>query len=200
MSIVQSCPTLLQPYGLQLTRLLCPRNFPGKNTGVDSLRSFLTQGLNPGLLHCRQFLYYLGHQGSPRDTLGEWKFPDTSALQFWAKWASSSHRRPQALAVGSNTIFRGKSGKMRKKGPRRSQRGKAQIAQSFCSDGTLPQKIRTRHHDVGLHQHSVNKCQLRPSGTWLSLELKSTPPSPFTPHVSLVISLTSFSMSVKLRS
>ena len=26
---------------------------------------FLTQGWNPGLLHCRQILYYLSHQGSP---------------------------------------------------------------------------------------------------------------------------------------
>ena len=26
---------------------------------------FLTQGSNPGLLHCRQILYYLNHQGSP---------------------------------------------------------------------------------------------------------------------------------------
>ena len=26
---------------------------------------FLTQGLNPGLLHCRQVLYYLSHQESP---------------------------------------------------------------------------------------------------------------------------------------
>ena len=26
---------------------------------------FLTQGLNPGLLHCRQTLYHLSHQGSP---------------------------------------------------------------------------------------------------------------------------------------
>ena len=29
----QSCPTL-RPHGLQLTRLLCPCDFPGKNTGV----------------------------------------------------------------------------------------------------------------------------------------------------------------------
>ena len=41
----------------------------GQNTGVGS--SFLlqgifpTQGQNPGLLHCRQFLYQLSHQGSP---------------------------------------------------------------------------------------------------------------------------------------
>ena len=26
---------------------------------------FLTQGSNPGLLHCRQILYRLSHQGSP---------------------------------------------------------------------------------------------------------------------------------------
>ena len=25
----------------------------------------LTQGLNPGLLHCRQILYHLNHEGSP---------------------------------------------------------------------------------------------------------------------------------------
>ena len=27
---------------------------------------FPTQGLNPGLLHCKQILYHLNHQGSPR--------------------------------------------------------------------------------------------------------------------------------------
>ena len=42
------------PYGLQPTRLLCPRNSPGKNTGVGChalLQGiFPTQGLNPGLV------------------------------------------------------------------------------------------------------------------------------------------------------
>ena len=51
------------------TRLLCPWHSPGKNTGVDChpllQRIFLTQELNPGLLHCRQILYYLNHKGSP---------------------------------------------------------------------------------------------------------------------------------------
>ena len=40
-----------------------------KNTGVGSLsllqEIFPTQGLNPGLLHCRQILYQLSYQGSP---------------------------------------------------------------------------------------------------------------------------------------
>ena len=59
----------LQPHGLQPSRLVCPWDFPGKNTGVDCLsllqEIFPTQGSNPGLLHCRQILYLLSHQGSP---------------------------------------------------------------------------------------------------------------------------------------
>ena len=49
-----------QPHGLEPIRLLCPWNFPGKSTGVVChvlLQGiFLTQGSNPGLLHCRQML------------------------------------------------------------------------------------------------------------------------------------------------
>ena len=41
---------------------------PGKDTGVGSpslLQGiFPTQGLNPGLLHCRWILYHLSHQGN----------------------------------------------------------------------------------------------------------------------------------------
>ena len=58
----------LQPYGLQSTRLLCPWNSSGKNTGVSChfllQESFSTQGSNPGLLHCRQIHYHLSHQGN----------------------------------------------------------------------------------------------------------------------------------------
>ena len=59
----------LWPHGLQPTKLLCPWDSPGKNTGVGchSLLQgiFRTQGSNPGVLHCRQILYQLSHQGSP---------------------------------------------------------------------------------------------------------------------------------------
>ena len=52
--VVLSFPTL-QVHGLQTTRLLRPWNFPGKDTGVGChflLQGiFLTQGLNPCLLH-----------------------------------------------------------------------------------------------------------------------------------------------------
>ena len=54
---------------LTQTRLLCPWNSPVKNTGVRShslLQGiFLTQGLNPGLLYCRQVLYHLSHPEKP---------------------------------------------------------------------------------------------------------------------------------------
>ena len=60
----QSCLTLLP------TRLLCPWASPGKNTGVGChfllLGIFLTQGSNPGFLHCRKILYHLRHWGSSR--------------------------------------------------------------------------------------------------------------------------------------
>ena len=60
----------LQSHGLWPTRLLCRWNSPSKNTGVGC-HSLLqgnvpTQGLNPGLPHCRQILYHLSQQGSPR--------------------------------------------------------------------------------------------------------------------------------------
>ena len=45
-------------------------NSPGQNAGVGSLfflqGIFPTQGSNPGLSHCRQILYQLSHQESPR--------------------------------------------------------------------------------------------------------------------------------------
>ena len=63
----QSCLTL-RPHGLWHVRLLCPWDSAGKNTGVGN-RSllqglFLTEGSNLELLHCRQILYHLSHQGS----------------------------------------------------------------------------------------------------------------------------------------
>ena len=57
-------------HGLQPTTLLRPWDFPGKSTGVGCQfllqRIFLIQGSNPDLLHCRQTLYRLNHQGSPK--------------------------------------------------------------------------------------------------------------------------------------
>jgi len=62
--VAKLCPTLATPWP---TRLLCPRDSPGKNTGVGCLFVlqviFPTQELKPGLLHCRQILYQLSYEG-----------------------------------------------------------------------------------------------------------------------------------------
>ena len=67
--VAQSCPTLCDPMDYSLPgcsihgilqaiswRMVC--HFLLQET-------FLTQGLNPGLLHCRQTLYCLSYQGRP---------------------------------------------------------------------------------------------------------------------------------------
>ena len=73
----------LRSHTLQPARLLCPWNFPGKNTGVGchSLLQgiFLTQGSNPGLLNCRQILYCLSHKQTRWDM---WKLSTASSLFF----------------------------------------------------------------------------------------------------------------------
>ena len=61
---LQSCLTLCDP--MEPTRLLCPWDSPGKNTGVGYYALlqgiFLTQGLNPRLL---SFLHWQGSSSSP---------------------------------------------------------------------------------------------------------------------------------------
>ena len=71
----------LLPHGLYR-----PWTFPGQNTGVRShslLQGiFPTQGSNPGLLHCRQILYQLSHQGNP--------FTFTYGIEFFGNFLCSS--------------------------------------------------------------------------------------------------------------
>ena len=59
----------VRPRGLQPVRLPWPWDSPGQNTGVSThslLRGiFLTQGLNPGLLRCRQILCRVEAPGKP---------------------------------------------------------------------------------------------------------------------------------------
>ena len=65
--VAQSCPTLCDP--VDPARLLCLWNPPGKNTGVSSPSllqgTFLTQGSNLGLLHCKQILLPSEPPGKP---------------------------------------------------------------------------------------------------------------------------------------
>ena len=59
--VAQSCLTVCDPTDCSLPVSLVYGIFSGKNTGVGChiLQGiFPTQGLNPGLLHCRQILYH----------------------------------------------------------------------------------------------------------------------------------------------
>ena len=80
----------LQPHGLYT-----PWNSPGQNTGVGSLSLlqgiFPTQESKPGLLPCRQILYQLSHQGSPR--ILEWV-----AYPF-SKGSSQSRNRTRVSCI-----------------------------------------------------------------------------------------------------
>ena len=63
--VTRSCPTLWGPMDYSLPG----SSVQARITGVDShfllQKIFLTQRWNLGLLHCRQILYCLSHQGSP---------------------------------------------------------------------------------------------------------------------------------------
>ena len=69
--------------------LCSPWNSPAQNTGVGSLSLlqgiFPTQGLNPGLPHCRWILYQLSHKESPR-------ILEQVAFRF-SRWSSRPRNR-----------------------------------------------------------------------------------------------------------
>ena len=67
--VPQSCLTLCDLMDCSPPGFSVHGDSPGEYTGVGChvlLQGiFLTQGSNPGLLHCRWILYHLSHQGSP---------------------------------------------------------------------------------------------------------------------------------------
>ena len=71
-------------------------NSPGKNIGVGChfflQEIFTTQGSNSGLLHCRQILYRLNHQGNPKVRM---IFPK---LQIWS-WNIAFSPSPPLLSL-----------------------------------------------------------------------------------------------------
>ena len=75
--VTQSCLTLCNPMNCtQSMEFSRPEYWSGYSLSL--LQGIIpTQGSNPGLLHCRQILYQLGHKGSPR--ILEWvAYPSSS--------------------------------------------------------------------------------------------------------------------------
>ena len=89
---VKSC--LFSTHGLQPPRLLCLWDYPSKSTRVGCpfflQEIFSTQGLNLGLLHGRQMLYCLSHQGSPGivQTIASIAYINSDA-RYWMLGASA---------------------------------------------------------------------------------------------------------------
>ena len=64
--VAQLCPTLCDPMVYTVHGILQARILLEWVAAPFSRGLFPTQGSNPGLPHCRQILYQLSHQGSPR--------------------------------------------------------------------------------------------------------------------------------------
>ena len=65
--VAHSCPTLCDPMDYSLPRSSVHGVFQARIlewVAISFSRRFSSQGLNPGLLHCRHTLYSLSHQGS----------------------------------------------------------------------------------------------------------------------------------------
>ena len=71
--VAQLCPTLCNHVDSSPGGFSVYEDSPGKNTGMGChallQRIFPTQGLNPGVLNCRQILHHLSHQGSPGEIM-----------------------------------------------------------------------------------------------------------------------------------
>ena len=121
--------------GLYHVRLLCPWNSPGKNTEVGSQSLlqgiFLTQGSNLSLLHCRQILYHLSHEGGPDNLIKTWG----QTCLLWQNKLNTRHGTQrgsvrlldQGRLQRQNDIWqqlRGKSWWWRKQKPLKSKAGR----------------------------------------------------------------------------
>ena len=100
---------LLRPQGLQLTRMLCPWDFPGKNTGVCChflLQGvFLTQREKSRFLHWQADYLPLTHEGNPVEYYSVIKMNKiVSLLERWMDLESvilrrKSEREKQRLKI-----------------------------------------------------------------------------------------------------
>ena len=84
--VTQSCPTLCNLMDCSPPGSSVHGDSPGKNTGVGCNAllqgTFPTQGLNPGLPHCRWIRYQLSYQGSPINMLILPKYIIYASVQF----------------------------------------------------------------------------------------------------------------------
>ena len=124
MLVAQSCLTLCSPMDCSPPGFSV--GFSSKNTGVDchSLlqRTFLTQGSNPGLLHCRQVLYCLSYREVSKETIIErdtrtsgltealftvartWKQPRYPSTDEWVESLRYIHAEECCSSIKRNAV------------------------------------------------------------------------------------------------
>ena len=145
----------LPPHGL-----FSPWNSLGQNTGVGSLSflqgTFPTQGLNPGLLHCRWILYQLGHKGSLvfNSVMTWWEEPTHWKIPWcwerlkmegegddrgWNAWMASLTQWKRVWVSSGNWWWTGKPGVLQSMGLQKVGHGWVtelnwvEIAKCWCS-------------------------------------------------------------------
>ena len=115
---------LCDRHGLKLISLLSPWNSPGKYTGMNRhslLQGIsLTQGLSPSLLHCRQTVNRLSHQGNPQcnstQTLKKKKWnPSVYNVGPWSYHAKRKQARKNKVVVTREVRGEWRVAKMDKK-------------------------------------------------------------------------------------
>ena len=110
-SVSRLCPTLCNSMDCSPPGSSVDGDSPGKNTGVGChpfLQGiFLTQELNQGLLHCRQIVYWLSHQESPKEWLLELKRRESKAEKHLEcfkvctlRASTASPRQPLRKGIG----------------------------------------------------------------------------------------------------
>ena len=96
----------LQPHGLYPTRLFCPWDFPGKDTGVGCCfllqGIFLTQGSSLYLLHWQADSLPLSHLGRPDSSVQE---PTRSPWPLILQGSPSSQSYASSPTGGTSTSF-----------------------------------------------------------------------------------------------
>ena len=95
--VAQLCPTLCSPIDwTRAYQVPLPMEFSRQEywSGCHSLFQgiFPTQGSNPGLLHVRQILYHLSHQGSPKN-MG-WMTITFASFKFTVCWVFTHRAEP----------------------------------------------------------------------------------------------------------
>ena len=164
----------VRPHRRQPTRLPCPWDSPGKNTGVGChfllQRIFSTQGSNLGLPHCRQMLYHLSHQGRlwcrPSHFLKVFQYHQFVFLSFTFSLSVFYEKADSSVAITTEQFTHAHTrARMRTRTRMRTHAHTGahthacahttlQIPLSFLWEPTRPAEV-TSGHNYSLHVHNI---------------------------------------------